>query len=306
MRHSFSLRSVLLLWMVCPKSTIASSQLRGSVEKLEESPGIPIDRRLQNNDQTSIQEVLTESIPATTFELRNSLDDPLELDLTATVPLDCDTLKLEMDFGMLRGLTTVNLDYLTLQQGSETVSDNCLPNQKLWKGAVDVYVSFGSALVSGQVGARIIGSCLGVAYNSPLTVSVSSLDTYLDGVANMEGTWGRVNAITRTNFLGRLTLTSDITSTVSLIPDDLDDGVADAVESQIEAAFRNQLVKVVEPHIRQKLELLIPAKLIGRINALVGYVPQLLQTFAENIGMLQGEDDTFVFEDDLYNFDDDA
>lgn len=306
MRPFFSLSPVLLLWMACQKSVIAASQLRGSAQKLEESPSDPSDRRLQSTDnQLAIQATLTESIPTTTFELRNRLDDPLPLDLTATVPLECETLQLQMNFEMLRGLTLLNLDYLTLQAGSEAIT-NCISNQNTWKGAVDVWVSFGRDLVAGQVGARIVGSCNGITYDAPLTASVTSSATQYKGVANMEGAFGRVNAITRTKFLGRLDLTSTISSSVSLIPTGLVALTEKTIKTQLEAAFRNQLVKVVEPHLREKLEQLIPAKLIGTINAVVGYLPDLLYDFVENLGMVEaGEEEEFVFEDDLFNFDDD-
>jgi hypothetical protein len=304
MRPSFSLRSVLLLWMASRKSVVASSHFRGSAHKLEESPS---DRRLDSHltnstaNQAAIQSVLTDSIPATTFDLRNRLDDPLALNLTATVPLDCDTLQLQLDFEMLRGLTTVNLNYLSLQNGSEVVSGCILDQQQLWKGAVAVGLSFGSDLVAGQVGARVVGSCLGIVYNAPLTASATSSGTQLKGIANMEGTFGSVDTITKTNFLSRLDLTSTITSSVSLIPPALNAGL---IQSQIEAAFRSQLVQVVEPHIRAKLERLIPGTLFGTVNALVGYLPQVLYGFAENLfGMVQGNGESEValittFDDD--------
>ena len=273
------------------------------MRELNEDPGVPSERHLQDNLAT-IQTILDNSLANTNFALRKSLDDPLALNFNATVPLSCDTLTLQMNFDLLRGLSTIELLYLTAVTGSESVSLDCLP-LKTWKSLVSMFLYFSSDLVSSQVGARIVGTCAGKTYNQPLTVTVKSASNTLSGNSNMEGTLGTVSSIVKTTVLGRLALDSRVSSTVSLIPSELS-AYNTTIVSQLESAFRSQLVNVVIPHIQKKLEEKSTSRVFGAIASVVGFVPNLIYTFAGSLVSASGNvsasgTDAAGLEDELYN-----
>ena len=244
----------------------ASSFLRNISQRQEQNePGANDKlggRRLEDSSSEMIQEEISDALPDINFDMRKALEDPIELDLTAAVSLGCGSLALTMDFEKLTGLSTIDVSSITLQEGSDTTTEDCEVLQA-WKTAADVVVGFSSNLASGNVRSRVVGTCNGVTYDQPLTSSVIATGAGFTGTANMEGTFGPIaNNINRAEILGTLALTtSSIAASVSLFPTALSAYLATAT-SQLEAAFRTQLVQEIEPLVRKELEKNIPSNLL--------------------------------------------
>lgn len=248
-------------------------------------------RRLQDNSSDSsnsemIQEELSDALSDIDFDMRRALEDPLALNLDQSVPLPCGNLALTMDFEKLTGLSTIDVNSITLQDGSDSITENCNVVEA-WRTAADVAVTFGSNLASGNVRSRVVGTCNGVTYDQPLTTSVIATGVGYNGVANLKGTFGPVtNTINDAEILGTLALTtSSIAASVSLLPDALA-AYLPTITSQLEAALRNQLVQVVEPEVRRQLERTIPStRLFSVFNNVLGdAVPVLSHLFGSWFG----------------------
>ncbi|CAB9517438.1 expressed unknown protein [Seminavis robusta] len=295
-RHLFLLFGAIVFLLLSDEA-VSASPLRKGTEETERNRR----RRLEDTDTLSqIQTILDDSLSKTNFDLRKAMTDPLQLELAAAVPVGCGNLALEMSFDRLTGLSSIDLTSLTAQSGTESTFPDCtaLPQTK-WKSAVDIVVGFGSDIVSGQVGARLVGRCGGQRYNQPLTVSVTSTGNTFTGSSNMEGILGDVvDAIAKVDILGVLSLTSTISSTVALIPSALS-AYESTITSQVEAAFRNQMVQMVEPHLRQKLERLVPSTPFSLINRLAGFLPDIVELVVGDLSDYFGGGD-----DDLLNLDD--
>ena len=187
-----------------------------------------VDRHLQSNvtgasdSSEMIQAVLSDALPDTNFALRKALEDPLLLDLDQSVPIDCGNLALSMDFEKLTGLSTINVDSITVKSGSDSVTENCNVLEA-WRTAADVAISFSSNLASGNIRSRVYGTCNGVYYDQPLTTSVVASGVAYSGVANLKGTFNAVtDTIGDTEVLGTLALTTNsIVASVGLLPDAL-------------------------------------------------------------------------------------
>ena len=233
-----------------------------------------------------IQEELSDALSDINFDMRRALEDPLALNLDQSVPLPCGNLALTMDFEKLTGLSTIDVNSITLQDGSDSITENCNVVEA-WRTAADVAVTFGSNLASGNVRSRVVGTCNGVTYDQPLTTSVIATGVGYNGVANLKGTFGPVtNTINDAEILGTLALTtSSIAASVSLLPDALA-AYLPTITSQLEAALRNQLVQVVEPEVRRQLERTIPStRLFSVFNNVLGdAVPVLSHLFGSWFG----------------------
>lgn len=283
----------LLTICIVASSEVAALSIRGSA-KHEEIDSHHLPRRwLQGNTTTgeSIQEVINASLSETNFYLREKLDDPYETDLSETVPLGCNQLYLSVVFEEIKGLSSVDVKNLTIDDDSVTVfPDDCDDNT--WKGKASIYVGFDNSLTAGQPRARVHGTCRGKDYDQPLTVSISSSGVYYTGSYNLEGIAGNtvdVDVISRAETLGTLDLNTPATTvSISLFPSGLSE-YEETARTQLEAAFRKQLVDDVEPELRHLLEVKIPTAPLGIIGSVQKFFTELAEEFLDSSGDIFGD-----------------
>jgi len=214
-----------------------------------------------------IQNEFTDALPEINFDMRAAFEDPVELNLTASVPLGCGTLLLNMEFERLTGLSTVNVTELTVTQGTDSSNEDWdLLVVQTWKTAADIVVDFENALVSGQVRSSLTGRCNGVIYDQPLTTKVEATGVGFKGRANVDGRFGPItDQINTVDVLGLLELETDsIEATIGLFPPTLEPWFS-TTKSQLEAAFRQQIVQHLEPAVREELEIIIPTNPIRSV-----------------------------------------
>lgn len=221
-------------------------------------------------DAARVQDAINETLPEINYKLRGALHDPYDLSLVATVPIDCGTLTLNMAFDELQGLSTVNVDQLTIHPDSFVlVEDECDTKKYAAKG--DILVSFGSSLVATRTRARLEGRCKGRVWSTGVSNSLAFSGVSFTGSYNLiiEGkesesnstsnvTMEEIEGIKKAETLGLLDLNiASVTATVGGLPPALEEFNV-TISNQLAAAFRKQIVDEIEPELRYLLETYIP------------------------------------------------
>lgn len=268
---------VLLVLGIISRGAQAISYLR------ENSQETQLDKRmLQNSNDTlsRIQPILDGEIANINHDLRTKLPDPLNLNLYAEVPIGCASLKLVVEHDYLQGLSSAELKDLKGVPNTTTETEDCGFGSK-WTVLSDIKVIFNSDLVLKNVFAGLIGTCQGVYYEQPLTVTgLKTVSTSYTGKAELYGNFESTftaNDITTAQVLNSLKVEfAEMALTVGAIPEELKP-LENNIIAQLKGSFLQTLNEVVQPLMIEELNKRIPSTtLSAMVNMAVDSVATVL------------------------------
>jgi len=268
---------VLLVLGIISRGAQAISYLR------ENSQETQLDKRMlqSSNDTLSrIQPILDGEIANINHDLRTKLPDPLNLNLYAEVPIGCASLKLVVEHDYLQGLSSAELKDLKGVPNTTTETEDCGFGSK-WTVLSDIKVIFNSDLVLKNVFAGLIGTCQGVYYEQPLTVTgLKTVSTSYTGKAELYGNFESTftaNDITTAQVLNSLKVEfAEMALTVGAIPEELKP-LENNIIAQLKGSFLQTLNEVVQPLMIEELNKRIPSTtLSAMVNMAVDSVATVL------------------------------
>lgn len=131
----------------------------------------------------TINGILAELLPKINSALQQAVPDPFLMPPGGSFGLGCNSLAMTYDFGELRGLSSINIDSLTVQAGTESTEQSSC--NSLWEGTINTVISFGQSLTGG-LSMGLSGNCL-TDFSNELGGTATSDGSKLTGVTSMKG-----------------------------------------------------------------------------------------------------------------------